>query len=58
MPDHTTTTTAPNTGAVEGTIEAYVATWNETDTSARRALIDEAPASPAPGPRRGAIAIR
>ncbi len=44
MPDHTTAaSTAPaNTGAIESTIEAYVATWNETDPARRRAGIARA----------------
>ena len=42
MPDHTTTTANPHTGAVESTIEAYVATWNETDPARRRAGIARA----------------
>ena len=42
MPDHTTTATAPNTGAIDATIEAYVATWNETDPARRRAGIARA----------------
>src|SRR5262245_40520806 len=41
MPDHTHSPTA-NTGAVESTIEAYVATWNETDPNPRRAGIARA----------------
>ena len=41
MPD-INTATAPHTGAVEGTIEAYVATWNETDPARRRAGIARA----------------
>jgi len=45
MPDHTTaasTATAPLAGAIESTIEAYVATWNETDPARRRAGIARA----------------
>jgi len=45
MPDHTTaasTATAPHAGAIESTIEAYVATWNETDPARRRAGIARA----------------
>jgi len=41
MPD-INTATAPHTGAIESTIEAYVATWNETDPGRRRAGIARA----------------
>ena len=40
MPDINTATA--NTGAVESTIEAYVATWNETHPGRRRAGIARA----------------
>jgi len=40
MPDINTATA--HTGAVESTIEAYVATWNETDPGRRRAGISRA----------------
>ena len=42
MPDHTTTAATPHAGAIESTIEAYVATWNETDPARRRAGIARA----------------
>jgi hypothetical protein len=45
MPDHNTAATAnlaANGGAIESTIEAYVATWNETDPGRRRAGIARA----------------
>src|SRR5207249_11015425 len=41
MPDHATAATS-NGAAVESTIEAYVATWNETDPARRRAGIARA----------------
>ncbi len=41
MPDINTAATA-STGAVDATIEAYVATWNETDPARRRAGIARA----------------
>ena len=41
MPDHVTTTAASN-GVTDATIEAYVATWNETDASRRQAGIARA----------------
>jgi len=41
MPDHNTAAVA-NTGAIDATIEAYVATWNETDPGRRRAGIARA----------------
>lgn len=47
MPDHTPALSAAegtiaHTGAVESTIEAYVATWNETDVARRQAGVARA----------------
>ncbi len=44
MPDHTTASTADaaSNGAVASTIDAYVATWNETDAGRRQAGIARA----------------
>jgi len=43
MPDINTTAAATaHAGAIESTIEAYVATWNETDPGRRRAGIARA----------------
>ena len=42
MPDHNTAANAPALRAAEGTIEAYVATWNETDAARRQAGIARA----------------
>src|SRR5258707_13056566 len=36
MSDRTTAANAPALSAAEGTIEVYVATWNETDASRRQ----------------------
>ena len=40
--DHTTTAPATGSSDVEATVDAYLATWNETDPEARRQLIDGA----------------
>ena len=34
------TTTAPDTTAVQATVDAYLESWNETDPAARAALIE------------------
>jgi hypothetical protein len=36
------TTAAPDTTAVEATVDAYLQTWNETDAATRGALIQQA----------------
>ena len=48
MPDSNIATAS---AVAEATVEAYLATWNETDATAAR------PPSPAPGMRPAAIAI-
>ena len=42
MSDRTSAAAAITNGAVEATVEAYVATWNETDASRRQARIAQA----------------
>ena len=42
MSDRTSAAVATANGAVEATVEAYVATWNETDASRRQAGIARA----------------
>ena len=42
MSDRTSAAAANTNGAVEATVEAYVATWNETDASRRQARIAQA----------------
>lgn len=37
----TTTSTTADTAAVEATVDAYLATWNETDAAKRAALIEQ-----------------